>query len=569
MTIFIITFIPLNVTAESSQNNDYIIKHVTHVVSIMYNGYILINDTIQVVGQASTDAFLKNFTIGFPREFSPYMIQCFSYNSSHTFQVDLDTPLNGRLGFYGVTINFGKNGLNISNGTTHVFTVIFLLSNNLIKQNVANASSYVVHFPAYPSLTKKVEFFEGWLNLPKGSVYVGGNVALNYSKVNLAAFTYSNASGEVTFTANNDQLMLVDIKELNREMRVGGTGQIEVSDIYHLINKSNVTISSFDVIIPPNASFPKVFDQLGREAPKPKKIGTNRYMVNFTLSAGTGEKAIFKVIYNLPKAYYIKSDGTNFEFTFSIFKELNYFVKEASLTVVLPEGAKIIETENVSKNFYTLSRNVYQQSLAIKSYDIIPFLGNSEVTVKYSYNALWLSFHPTLWVWALAIVGCVVAIVWKRPKAPVSAAVPTVAIRLSSKTLKSFVDSYEKKMKIVKEMESLETRARKGKITRRRYKVRRKTLETRLNTLNKKLSELREKIRAAGGRYNTLMRQLEMAEIELSEAETNIESIRRRHRRGELSMEAYRRLLANYERRRDKAETTIDGVLIRLREEIS
>jgi chromosome segregation ATPase len=146
--------------------------------------------------------------------------------------------------------------------------------------------------------------------------------------------------------------------------------------------------------------------------------------------------------------------------------------------------------------------------------------------------------------------------------------VPIVTTRLGPEDIKSFIDSYEEKNKIVFELESLEAKVRKGKIPRRRYKVQKVTSETRLNTLNRNLAELKEKMRVAGGQYGDFMRQLEIAETEINEVETNIKSIESRHERGELSLEAYRKLLADYERRRDKAKTTINGILFRLREEI-
>jgi len=63
------------------------------------------------------------------------------------------------------------------------------------------------------------------------------------------------------------------------------------------------------------------------------------------------------------------------------------------------------------------------------------------------------------------------------------------------------------------------------------------------------------------------MRQLEVAETEINEAEANVKSVEARHNRGEISLEAYRKLSADYQRRKENAETTIDGVLLRLREE--
>ena len=108
----------------------------------------------------------------------------------------------------------------------------------------------------------------------------------------------------------------------------------------------------------------------------------------------------------------------------------------------------------------------------------------------------------------------------------------------------------------------------KGKIPRRRYKVRKKTLEIRLSTVSRNLTELIEGMRAAGGKYADLMRQLEIAETEMNEAEAGIKSIEARHSRGEISLETYRKLLTDYEHRKERTEATISGILLRLREEI-
>jgi chromosome segregation ATPase len=143
-----------------------------------------------------------------------------------------------------------------------------------------------------------------------------------------------------------------------------------------------------------------------------------------------------------------------------------------------------------------------------------------------------------------------------------------VAAELHTEDIKSFLDAYEDKTKIISELESLEARVQRGRIPRRRYKVQRKTLETRLNILSKNIAELKMKLRAAGGQYADWMRQLEIAEAEINEVGVNIKGIEARHRRGELSLEAYRKLQADYQQRKEKAETTINGILLRLREEI-
>jgi len=288
----------------------------------------------------------------------------------------------------------------------------------------------------------------------------------------------------------------------------------------------------------------------------------NRYRVSFTLSLESYTSTKFTVKYYLPSRVYItQEESGNLKITFPLFQHLSYYIAQLSVTFVLPEGAKVGHENASVSGFYNLMRGVFQEAVTINRQCVFS-LDSFDVEIAYEYSLLWLSFRPALWIWALATVGCAIVVIWKRPKAPVLVSVPTVAMRLRVEHIESFVDAYEEKKK------SLETRVRKGKIPRRRYKVRRKTLETSLNALSRSLAELKEKMRAAGGRYADLMRQLEVAETEITEVEANIESIKARHRRGELSLGAYRKLLADYERRKEKAETTIDGVLIRLREEI-
>ena len=194
-------------------------------------------------------------------------------------------------------------------------------------------------------------------------------------------------------------------------------------------------------------------------------------------------------------------------------------------------------------------------------------LDSFTVSLSYTYNPLWLAFGPTMWVWAFAIVGSVVVMVWKRPKAPSGVAVPSTTLRLRPEDTRAFVDAYDEKMKIEGEIDALEARVQKGRIPRRRYKVQKKTLEIRLSALDRTLAEAGGKMHSAGGHYSDLMRQLEVAETEIDEAEGNIKSIEARQTRGEISLETYRKLLGDYERRKDRAKTTINGILLRLREE--
>jgi hypothetical protein len=559
VTVMVLISVSLNAkTVRAANDSDYSIEHVEHTVTALYDGYIFINDTIQVTGQAS-DGFL----MGFPYKYGPYVIQCVAYNSSNTFPVSLDVPLEDRTGFYGVKVNFTK-------GIPQVFTVAFILSNELL--NAINATLFTLDFPAYPSLTKSAAV--------NASISIGSATYLNgtmggfkYGEENLPPFTSMPAN--VTFSVPSGEMRLFDIEVFQSKIMINQRGEIEGSDYYYITNNEPVQVDSIEVILPPNTFNPSVQDQFGRSMSSSAWVDqeAGRYNVSFTAPLGINDSTQFFVKYSLPSNYSIQMDATNFNFTFTLFHGIDYYIKKASVTFVLPEGARISDFKNtLNDSIYSITKNVFQETVVI-SRENISYLENvlpskNVLQLTYEYNPLWSSFRPTLWIWALAIVGCAIVVVWRRPEAPAPVVAPTAAVRLRLEDVRSFVDLYEERKKITLESESLETMVRKGRIPRRRYKVRKKTLETRFSTLSRSLTELKERMHAAGGKYADLMRQLEVAETEINEVEAGIKSIEARHSRGEISLETYRKLLTDYEHRKEKTEATINGILLRVREEI-
>jgi len=98
--------------------------------------------------------------------------------------------------------------------------------------------------------------------------------------------------------------------------------------------------------------------------------------------------------------------------------------------------------------------------------------------------------------------------------------------------------------------------------------VRRNLLNARLSTLSKSLTELKEELRRVSSVYADRIRRIEMAETQREMATRDIEQLRERYRRKQLSKDAYNRLLSESIRRREKAENTIEEVILRFREEL-
>ena len=197
-------------TVRATSGSDYDVEHVEHTITVLYNGYVSINDTIQITGQAS-DGFL----MGFPYEYGPYVIQCDAYNSSENFPVSLNVPLEvnntNHIGFYGIRVNFNETP-----ETPEVFTVSFVLSNQLL--TAVNATLFTLNFPAYPSFPEQVAI-NSTVSI-EGATYVNGTMGnFTYGEESLPAFTSMPAN--VTFDVPSGQIQLFDIDVFNSKITIG------------------------------------------------------------------------------------------------------------------------------------------------------------------------------------------------------------------------------------------------------------------------------------------------------------------------------------------------------------
>ena len=569
LTVAIIFSVAMSFNARSVRaEGNYEAQNVNQTISVLSNGCVLMNDTITLSGQAP-----PSFLLGFPYTFGSYVLRCVASdasNTSNTFPVSLSEPLEDHVGFYGIEVDF-------SNGAPQAFNVQVLFSSILITQDPENSTLYVVTFPTFPSLVTSVDTFNGSIILPTNAQLIAGTITnltsdLTYSQTNLAAFAYNTSS--VEFNIANYGMQVYDVNQLSRQISVNAVGNIMGTDSYYITNlQVNSTLSSVDVLLPPNVTQVTAQDQFGRTMSPPTQDTANMssYTVTFSTAVDPARSTYFTVTYSLPSGNYIEQQGgaNSFALSMTMFQDLDCYINRTTVTFILPQGATLQSFEDsLNGGSYGISKNVFQEEVVINAQEVFS-IDSFSVRIVYNYSPLWLGYAPTLWVLVLAMIGCLGVVVLRRPKAPVPvAAVPTAGMRVRPEYIRSFVESYEERMKIVSEIDSLESKARKGRLPRQRYKVQRKTLETRLNTVSRSLNEAKERMRSAGGHYAGLMRELEVAETGLNEYEANVKTIEARHSRGELSLEAYRRLLGDYQRRKEKVESTIDGVLLRLREEI-
>jgi hypothetical protein len=564
LTIFALVIFspfPFGKNVTSAQSSGYSIQQVDHQMEVMYSGQIIIRDTIHVTGQV-TDGFL----IGFPQKFGAHVLKGIAYDENGILPMSLNVPFEGHSDLYCASISFLQTA-------PQVFTAVFILSNDIVHQNnTLNAAA--VEFPLYPSLAKEAAKCNVALVLPdfasNPTVTKDGEPMsdTNFVKDNLAAFT--DAPAAVTFSMPVGILQLFSVTNLNRVITISPAGDVVSSDSYRIVNNGNDSIVAFGLDVPIDASNIIGRDEHGRDLTvEIVGSGSTFHLVNITLRSylTKSQATSLTVEYALSRA--VSEQITTFSLNLEPFPYLDYYVTKASVTVIPPEGATFIAyDQTASRNKDGLQETLTYNKTGVSHVDLeVP----SEIgQTTYSYNPLWLSFRPTLWVWLLATAGCLVVAFWKRPKTSTTlkTATPKLSISPSSDHIRAFIEAYEEKTKITSKLSLLNERAQKGKIPRRRYKVQKRKLTERSSVLSKEIAELKEILHSASSNCASLVRQLDKAETELNKAETNINNVENSHRRGATSSEEYKKTLAEHQRRKEKAEATISGILLRLREEV-
>jgi hypothetical protein len=550
-----------------SAQDSYTIQRVDHEVEIMYSGHVVMRDTIQLSGQLTGD-----FLIGFPYKYGSYVLKGMAYDAnSNVFPLSLGVDLAGLTGFYGAKVSFPQ-------GAPQVFTVVFVLSNSLLSQDL-DANVFTLDFPAYPSFTQEVEHCNVAIVLPDAPVTMkvikddGEVSATSFVKKNLSMFTYSTAVAN--FSLSSGSIQIITLKELSRQIRINPVGDIVVFDSYRITNNGASSLLSLKIGLPLDASNIVARDEFGRIlTPDFVNSNGNTRFVNFTFisSISSSVSTLLTAEYTLPS---VSSETSYFSLDFDLFPDFDYYVEAARVTFVPPEGARLVAPQLSSiDSSSSLIREIFQETFSIsregvsKIDSVVP--SEDVLQIEYNYSPLWLSFRPALWMWILAVIWCVVVVVWRRPKTSASSriAMSKASIALSPDQVRAFTEAYEDRSRITSELKTLEERAQKGKIPRRRYKVQKRTLEVRLDNISKNISKLKRVFRSAGGNYASLVRQLDVAEAELLDVETNTRTIEVRHRKGALPLDAYKRSLGDYQRRKEKAEAAINGILLRIREEI-
>ena len=380
---------------------------------------------------------------------------------------------------------------------------------------------------------------------------------LLYDETNRTLGTMNDITLPTSYTFEQFQRpdIVIEFTEINREMMLDQAGNIYVTNTYKIKNVG-YWITNIQIGFPEDAYDFAVRDEMGE-----LDTSTDNNVMNVTLRAtvDTNETIRLHIDYRIPWSSHVtQSHGVDYKLQFTFYEQFNSTIGTLNVDIVLPKGAKFQSSSPPDPA--SVKENSLRDTMTFIFSDVTPS-DNLNFEIDYKYDVFWSSFYPTIWMGIIAVAAAAFFLLWGTPK---TISVPT--IKVPSKELKSFVEAHEEKTTIQSELDSLDDRLRKRQIPRRRYKVRKKMLDSRLSTVCRNISTFSDALRSAGSKYANMMRQIEVAEAKLEGAKRDMTRIKKRYKRGEVSKDAYDKLMEEYKSRIEEAEATIDGVLLRLRE---
>jgi hypothetical protein len=574
-----------NVSAQTS----YPISNVGHTVEIMFSGHIVITDVIRFSSSSSdvNDTLPSTFTMALPVEYSQHLLKVIAYTNDLTLPVTQNVPIDGHPELSGVRIDLaGAQGDN--------FRIVFILANDLLTQNEAVFS---LNYPAYPVLLQDVGgFVTSEIKLPASLTPT--NITINksdgqvnkttYRVSSLAALTNIPAEAELSLTPGS--LQLSQVATLNREVTISPAGVLTAIDTYKIINNSPEAMSTFQLGIPLYASNIVVKDSFGSALSFIGPLISGSYQrLNVSLPSPLAEGQSLSLVAQYTGKEVIES-GEYYLVAAEVFPYFEYYVDSATVNYYLPAGANLLSPSVKDTEQVTLTSQGNQQILTVSAQGIsfqdssIPndgIISYGVIALGYSYNIIWSSLEATVIAFVVALIAVIVVVILRKRQASASER-PMQKVESSQKKagehattgkklldkIESLTDAYEEKTTITEEIKSLDARVQKNKIPRRQYKTQHQALEHRLENLNKRIENIKGILRDSGSDYATLMKQLDNADEHLADAENDLTKLAGQKARGEISLDQYRESQSKYEKERDKAQGTINGILLRLREKL-
>ena len=531
------------------------------------------------VGQWGAVHIVDNFTVynpgpatatsldaGFLRIFrnDVYFVQAKDQNGK-TLAVDGD--VNQTSEFYFLRVHFAKP---LVSNETYQFTVTYVLGHVI----EAISTGLLYNFSAAPVLTQDASEANVTLLAPAGTNFAVAPNSTTYKQTishGQAALTrqYKPWKAYSTETFIGPYLTvtqyIVDIPSVERDIIIHRSGTLSIKDSYALHNFAT-PITSLTITLPDGATNVMAYDVVGAMWATPQ-YPTAPYQVTISPRYAAGIKGQeyfnFSLTYDLPSTEYMKQLDWwgNYNITLTMANNQDDFIFDnATVRILTPTGGEISNVIlppqsaiNTPAQYDPISRQITLGGVTSSN--------NVTLTMDFTYLPFWSALEYLRWLVGLEVVLGAALLVNRYRKGP------EVEVPIPVEKLREFVGLYDERISLTRELVVMEEDVARGSLVKHEFRRRRKVIDLRLDDINRALMQVKGEIRVMSQHYDELIRRIDRAEAEVEASRASMNQVRAQYRAGKSTRETYDAMVNDLTKRIDRAEQTVETILITLRED--
>ena len=392
---------------------------------------------------------------------------------------------------------------------------------------------------------------------PKVSSVNGTFAGATFTAQTTTLKPYNTTVATMTFSWSGTAQTIFDVVA-NRTITLTQAGSIQVTDFYNMTNRGH-DLSSLTLPLPKNVQTATARDIIGvvntlTAATATDGTNTVTFFPRFG-TVKTGAESSVTITYALPSQSYLISKGLGrFELSFRLFDNVKFFEPTLQMKIITPMGFRL---DSFSGQTFTTSGN----QILVQTSTVTP-MSNLSFTMDYQLDPFWASLSAL--GWAGLAVGSIAAIVLAV------GATSTAGVTLSgapSELIGRFVELYDEKSAMRLEAEKMDEDLARGALNRHEFKRRRRVVDLRIAELERTLAPVKDQLSKANPRYQDMIKRLERAEADIQVVRTTSADLRNQYRSGRIARELYESLMSDLAKRKEKAQQTMDTIVINLREE--
>jgi hypothetical protein len=428
----------------------------------------------------------------------------------------------------------------------------------------STSSNFVFAFEPFPLMDDNYNVTSATLSVktgdwpsPKVSSVMGTFASATFSSQAIPLKPFNTTVATMTFSSSDTSQSIFGVTA-NRTITLAQTGSIQVTDFYNMTNKGH-DLSSLSLPLPKNVQTATARDIIGTVSTLTAATATDgTNTVTFIPRFGTvkaGASSSVRISYALPSQSYLTSTGLGrFELSFRLFDNVKFSEPTLQMKIVTPMGFRL---DSFSGQTFTSSGS----QILVQVATVTP-MSSLSFTIDYQLDPFWASLSALSWAGlAVGSIAAVVLAVGATSTAGVAAS------GAPSELIGRFVELYDEKSAMRLEAEKMDEDLARGALNRHEFKRRRRVIDLRIAELDRTLAPVKDLLAKTNPRYQDMIKRLERAEADIQVVRTTSADLRNQYRSGRIARELYESLISDLAKRKEKAQQTMDTIVINLREE--